>query len=122
MPIPRDSVSTNLGAGTASMRLHDLSIPDFTNILNAVGALNPPIPPIDSTVSFDVRWHGKSAPQRVRDAENHFAGVFIDSNATIAWSANQPSTNFQFVSAAADTSTTVAAVIGFEHNGRFFDG
>lgn len=103
------------------MRMDDLSIPDFTSILNSIGALNPPLPTIDSTVSFDVRWHGKTAPQRLRDAENDFAGIFIDSNATIAWSANQPSTNFQFVSAAADTSTTVSGVIGFEHNGRFFN-
>jgi hypothetical protein len=58
----------------------------------------------------------------LRDVENDFRGVFVDSDATIAWSANQPSTGFQFVSAAADTSTTVSGVIGLEHNGRFFKG
>jgi len=103
------------------MQMQNLSIADFGNIVNAIGVLNPPIPPIDTTVSFDVRWQGKSSPTRLSDVENDFRGVFVDSDATIAWSANQPSTNFQFVSAAADTSTTVSGVIGFEHNGRFFN-
>jgi len=103
------------------MQMSDLSLPDFTNILNAIGAIDPPIPTIDSTVSFDVRWQGKGELTRLSDAANGFNGKFIDSNATIAWSANQPSTHFQFVSAAADTSTTVSGVIGFERNGRFFN-
>jgi hypothetical protein len=122
IPIPSNSVRTNLGAGTASMRMNDLTVPDFGNIVNTIGALNPPIPTIDSTASFDVHWQGKGALTRLSDAANGFNGMFIDSNATIAWTAEQPSTHFQFVSADADTSTTVSAVIGFERNGRFFNG
>jgi len=101
--------------------MNDLTLPDFGNILNTIGALDPPIPTIDTIVSFDVRWQGKGALTRLSDAANHFNGMFIDSNATIVWSANQPSTHLQFVSDVAGTST-VSAVIGFERNGRFFNG
>lgn len=103
------------------MRMTDVNLPDFGNIVNAIGALDPPIPTIDTTASFDVRWQGKGALTRLSDAANGFNGKFIDSNATIVWSANQPSTHFHFVSDETGTST-VSAVIGFERNGRFFNG
>ncbi|HVX30819.1 MAG TPA: hypothetical protein VHA53_10095 [Nitrolancea sp.] len=99
--------------------MNDVNLPDFGNILNTAGLIDPPIPTIDTTASFDVRWQGKGPRTRISDATNHFTGIFIDSNATIVWSANQPSTNFQFVSDETGTST-VSAVIGFEQNGRFF--
>ncbi len=104
------------------MQMNDVNLPDFGNILNTIGAIDPPTPTIDTTASFDVRWQDKGPRTRLSDATNHFNGMFIDCNATIDWSANQPSTHFQFVSADADTSTTVSAVIGFERNGRFFNG
>lgn len=101
--------------------MNDFNLPDFGNILNTIGAISPPIPTIDTVASFDVRWQGKSDLTRLSDAANQFNGMFIDSNATIAWSADQPSTHLQFVSNEAGTST-VSAVIGFERNGRFFNG
>ena len=57
---------------------------------------------------------------RIRDATNHFTGTYVDSNATIAWSATQPKTGFTFASDPAAKITTVSGVIGHERNGRFF--
>jgi hypothetical protein len=113
-------VAIDLDAATAAMRLDNWAQPDYTDILNSAGVTDPPLAPIPSTVSFDVRWRGKAAPAHLRDAAQGFVGLFIDSTATIAWSASQPSTNFAFTSAPAASSTTVSGVIGRERNGRFF--
>jgi len=102
------------------MRLANWAQPDYIDIFNSAGVTKPPIKPIPSEVSFDVRWRGKAAPVHIRDATNHFVGDFIDSLATIAWSARQPSTHFAFTSAPANTSKTISGVIGRERNGSFF--
>lgn len=117
-PFPRSGVSLDLAAGTARMHADHMPMPDYTDIFNSAGFTQPPIPPIPSIVSFDVRWTAKSkTPTPISDAINHFSGKFIDSNATIVWSASQPGFTF-----ATDTapSTTVSGVIGHERNGRFF--
>jgi hypothetical protein len=120
MPIPRAAVNANLGLATASMRMTHLAIDDYHDIFNSAGITQPPIPPTPSTVSFDVRWRGRAAPAKLRDATNHFEGRFIDSTATIEWSASQSASHFAFVSGPASDSTTVSGVIGRERNGRFF--
>jgi hypothetical protein len=119
--IPPESVEIDLEEGRARYRLTDWAISDFTDIFNSIGVTKPPLPPIPSTVSFEVRWRGKASPVRISDATNRFRGRYIDSTATVAWSARQPSTNFAFVSDPASTSTTVSGVIGRERNGLFFD-
>lgn len=98
-------------------RLRDARIPRLLQ-LHRPNAAAPPRP---STVSFDVRWRGKAAPVRLRDTTDHFSGQFIDSTATIAWSARQPPKRFAFVSASASTSATISAVIGREPNGQFLN-
>jgi hypothetical protein len=102
------------------MRLANWSVPDYTDIFNSAGVTQPPIKPIPSVVSFDVRWRGKATPVHIRNTTNHFVGDFIDSLATIAWSAWQPSTHFAFISGPAAKTTTVSGVIGRERNGSFF--
>jgi hypothetical protein len=116
---PRSGVSIDLDAGTARMHANNMPVPDYFNILNSTGFTQPPIPPIPSVVSFDVRWKAKSTAKLtpISDATNHFSGKFIDSNATIVWSASQ--TGFTFATDAAPT-TPVSGVIGHERNGRFF--
>ena len=119
-PIPRDSVEMDFDDRTARMHLRDWAIPDFTDIFNSAGLTQPPLAPMPSTVSFEVRWRGKAAPMPIRDTTNHFVGQYIDSNATIVWSAEQRSTHFAFTSDGAETTTTVSGVIGRERNGVFF--
>ena len=80
----------------------------------------PPIPPIPSVVSFDVRWTAKPGAKltRVTDPINDFTGMFINiCNATIWWSATS-SAGFTFSSAPAATSTTVSGAVGHERNGN----
>jgi hypothetical protein len=119
--IPPESVEIDLEEGRARYRLTDWAISDFTDIFNSIGVAKPSLPPIPSTVSFEVRCRGKASPVRISDATNRFRGRYIDSTATVAWSAREPSTNFAFVSDPASTSTTVSGVIGRERNGLFFD-
>jgi hypothetical protein len=112
-------VAIDLGARTARMRLRDWAIQDWTDIFNSVGLTKPPHAPIPSAVTFDVRWQGTAAPTHIRDETNHFVGDFIDSTATIVWSAVQRSRHFAFSSDEAGT-TTISGVIGQERNGVFF--
>jgi len=120
MPIPRQSVEIDLEDRTARMHLEHWAIPDFTDIFNSAGLTQPPLAPIPSIVSFDVRWRGKAAPVPFRDTTNHFVGDYVDSTATITWSAEQRATDFSFASHDAKDTTTVSGVIGRERNGVFF--
>jgi hypothetical protein len=122
IPIPSHTVATHLGAGRASFQMDNLAMTDYTDIVNAIGAEDPPIPVANGVVSFDVEWRANDRPVQVRDEANGFAGFFMTSLATIEWSASEPSSNLQFVSDPASTSTTVSGVIGREHNGRFMPG
>jgi hypothetical protein len=122
MAFPRRNTDIDLEDGTASMRAVNLPMPDFRDIFNALGASPHPAAPVPSVVSFELHWRAKPGvkPVRLRDETNHFSGTFVDSTATIAWSARQATTNFSFVSASAASSTTVSGVIGHERNGKFF--
>ena len=120
IPFPKSGVSSDLEDGTARLHAKHMAVPDYTDIVNSAGFTKPPIPTIPSFVSFDVRYTAKPGAKRTRitDATNNFTGTYVDSNATIAWSATQPKTGFAF---ATDTkgSKTVSGVIGHERNGRF---
>jgi hypothetical protein len=120
LPIPRESVDIDLDDATARFHMEHLAIPDFFDFLNAVGASSPPVPPAHGAVSFDVRWQGTKPLAHLRDAVNGFVGDFMHSQATIAWSAEEPSRHFRFVSDGAEKSTTISGVIGRERNGAFF--
>ncbi len=114
--IEQDSVSVHLGDGAASLRATHLPEKDAHTLLNALtgGATVP------STVSFDMTWTGKRPLMEVTDAVHGFTGSFMFSTVTVAWSAQQA--GFSFVSDPADTTRTVAAVMGRERNGVFFTG
>jgi hypothetical protein len=120
MAFPHRNVGIDVEDGTASMRAVNLAMPDYRDIFNSLNASPSPAAPVPSVVSFDVRWKAKSDAKLVRkvDTANQFRSSYIDSNATIAWSAQQ--SGFSFTSAAAATSTPISGVIGHERNGRFF--
>jgi hypothetical protein len=117
---PANQVQLNLGKATASMLATNLAISDYHDFFNSIGQVNPPIPVIPSTVTFAINWTGMGEPTELKDPTNGFAGLFIDSNAKLSWSAKQSS--FTFVSDPASTSTTISGVIGQERNGRFAPG
>ena len=100
--------------GAAAICLSDLVVGDFGTLANALQR-GPSVP---ATVALHVRWQGTGQPVEVSDAVNHFRGEFLQTTATIEWSAHR--SDFEFVSDPAETSTTVFAVIGHERNGVFF--
>ena len=120
--VPESTTSLNLKEGRARFHSNNMPILDYHDFLNSVGVTQPPIPTIPSRVSFDTRW--TAAPGKtlttLTDTTDGFTGSFIDSNATLVWSAISPSTGFTFRTTPGEHPTTVSGVIGHERNGRFF--
>jgi len=118
MAIPRDSVEVHLGSGVATMQVSNLAVPDYFNIPNAFGLLDPPIAPVPATVSFDIRWSNPTERVQIRNTALDFGGLFVRNSATIWWKSQQA--GFAFESAPAATSASYFAEIGHERNGVFF--
>jgi hypothetical protein len=97
------------------LEVEDLATRDFGNLVNDLqhGASVP------ATASFDIKWSSKKSQFQQREAANGFRGEFVETaQATITWSAQEA--GFTFVSYPAETSQTVFAELGREHNGVFF--
>jgi hypothetical protein len=118
--IPKQAVDVHLGDGKASMNVSDLAVTDWKTNANSLtfGALLGPGVP--ATVSFDINWSGMTRKVQVSDATKGYAGLFVETGATMTWSSSQK--GFTFVSDAAKTTVTAFAEIGHEHNGTFFPG
>lgn len=104
----------DLGAGRATFSLNVFETLDFHDFLNSLK--HGPSDPV--TTSFKVQWGGKVRQFQRRDAANGLRGEFVETGATMEWFASEK--DFSFASAPADTSTSVFAVLGEEHNGVFF--
>jgi hypothetical protein len=87
---------------------------DHHNITNSL--LRGPSVPV--TASFEVQWSETKRVFQARDAANGFRGTFVETSATLEWSAFEAS--MDFVSDPADTSIAVSALLGRERNGVFF--
>jgi hypothetical protein len=99
------------------MVVHDLAMRDYFNLPNAIFRFQDPVS-VPAVVSFDLRWTGATGgPQSITNTGLGFTGTFVPTHATMSWSARSP--DLTFVSAAASTSTAVAALLGDERNGRF---
>jgi hypothetical protein len=123
--VPADSVSIDLDNATASLELTDLPIIDAhdlaNNLTNGQGFTNPlipPIAPVPATVSFDIEWSGVVSRTKVTNQAEQFTGQFIETIATIKWSASQA--GFDFVSEDPNPARNLYSVIGHERNGVFF--
>ena len=115
MPIEESAIRMNLEAGKASLRAHDLGVPDFFDFVNSLY----PGTNVPAKVSFVVRWFDVVSRNRhVREPDFGFAGDFAVTNASIEWSSRQE--GFTFRSDAAEHSEKVYALIGNERNGVFF--
>ena len=64
-----------------------MPVPDYHDFFNAIGFIDPPIPPVPSHVSFDVRWPGNGDRQRIRDEQFGFTGEYVSSPTTIDFTA-----------------------------------
>jgi len=101
IPAPRDSVEIDLDNARASLRLRDVSVLDAHDLANSLtnghGLVSPPIPPIapvPATVSFDIEWRDVLSQAKVTNEAANFTGQFIETIATISWSASQAGFSF----------------------------
>jgi len=104
-----------LEAETASLRVENLPVPDFHDVVRTLQQ-QPPI--ATAMLSFDIEWSGVLRRLRIENETDGFAGSYIEDIATAEWSAQQEV--FGFVSDPASTSQNVYSVIGRERNGVFF--
>jgi hypothetical protein len=119
VPITPDAIESNLGTGTARFHMTNMAIPDFHDFANSIGSTKQPIPTTPASATFDVRWQASKQVIPLRDAASGYAGEFMDSQATMSWSVEQPAQHFQFATDDAGTNT-VGGVIGRERNGVYF--
>ena len=113
--VPEDSVDGELDDGFVSFSANHLSLPDSINLDNNLHG-GPTIP---AKVSFKMRWTGTGSPFQFTSTTDGFRGNFQFATVAIEWSAHTAA-GFSFVSDPADTTVTVAAIIGEERNGVFF--
>jgi len=119
MAVPRNSVDVLFGSGQAAFRLTTQMFDDH-DIQSSLTEIFPPGFPQIAEVTFNVKWSGILDRQHVRNEAQDFEGDFIQTGATIEWSAANPSSGFQFTSGPANPAGVVGAVIGRERNGVFF--
>jgi hypothetical protein len=124
---PRDAVRIGANSGTASLRMSDVLIIDAHDLANALtngrgfaSLAIPPIPPTPATVSFDIEWNGVVARAEVTNEAQDFTGEFVETSASISWSARTD--GFLFVSEPPNPARSLYSVIGHERNGVFFHG
>ncbi len=116
VPIDPDNLNVNLGHDTARLTVRHLATKDFHDIVNDL-MHGPSVP---AAVSFDIRWSGVIKPYHLRDKTNRFVFDGVQDTAPMTCTASVPTSNIEFVSDPAATSTTLFSVLGHERNGHFF--
>jgi hypothetical protein len=104
-----------------------VAVSDHHDGYNALGFIDPPIAPVPSHVTFDVRWAGGGARQPIRNGDWLFRGEYVLGPTTISFTAfndhgsviYRSDPRGQFNPAVADGGAGSPAV-GFERNGVFF--
>jgi hypothetical protein len=118
VPIDNNSVQVDLDSGEATYRVHDLAMPDYFDIPNALFRFEDPVS-TPGVVSFDLRWFNPlSGPVHIDNTTQPFVADMVRTDATIVWSAHNGQ-GFSFVSDPAGTSTRYAQ-LGRERNGVFY--
>jgi len=126
-----EAVEVDLDDARASLRVSGLGVFDDHDVANSLtlglglpGDLGFPYPhipgvfPTTATVSFDVEWSGIVSAAQIHNSAQRFKGSFLETGATIKWSAQQP--GFKFESEAPNPARNSISVLGREQNGFFF--
>jgi hypothetical protein len=113
VPVPDDVVSVNLADGTAELHVQELAVLDSYTVPNALSG-GPAEP---ATVSFDLYWSDPTGVESTVNAEQGYAGTFLDVTSALAWSGQ--TADFAFVSDPAASSSSLFGLIGYEANGVF---
>jgi hypothetical protein len=119
MPIRDRLIWFDLDTGRARFRAHHLSVPDYGTFANSIEPPSTQTPPIPSHVSFDTRWRGGGTRTPVRDEVYDFAGVFIDGDITIDFTAKHDGDDVIYRSDDGP-QIVVSGGVGRERNGVFF--
>lgn len=112
--VPEDSVEGDLDDGFASFQVRNLPQLDARNLDNSLHG-GPTVP---AAVSFNMRWTGVGSPFAFTNSSDRFGGTFQFATVQISWAAQ--TSGFQFTSDPANTTVTVAGILGEEQNGVFF--
>lgn len=114
VPVTRESVSVDLEGGSAILRVQELEVPDWTNVMRATTHG----PHVASRVSFDVRWHDVLDRAERKNDEERWRGNFIQTEVSIEWSAQRK--GYSYISDVRQSSRTDAGIIGSERTGSYF--
>ena len=117
IPISPSAIYANSTTGAAMLRASSLAVPDYGNFFNAISPTPDP-PPIPSHVSFEVMWPGRGEVVVLDDDTFDFAGRFVISDATIAFSAWQDGSDVVYRSNP-EGQFSFDAGVGRERNGVF---
>ena len=131
VPVQHGAVRVNFNQAHASLIVDGLEVYDDHDLANSLtdglglpGDPNytypriPPVAPVRATISFDVEWNKASAMAQIRNMAQGFKGTFLQTGATIKWSAEQA--GFRFESEAPNPARNLISVLGDEQNGVFF--
>ena len=119
IPIEPGAIKVDPTTGEARLRVQALKIPDFHDLLTAIGLVPGP-PPLPSRVSFDVRWTGHGAPVDLHDRTFGFTGHYVTGPATISFAASNDNSKVLYSSDATGQSNPGPPAVGTEQNGVFF--
>jgi len=120
IPIASSAIESSTGSGNARLHARNLPVTDYHTFLIAVGLSEPPPSPLPSHVSFDVRWSGTGTRQQIRDQEFGFTGHYVNSNATISFTASNDGGDVIYSSVAGGQYNVGQPGVGHERNGVFF--
>ena len=118
IPVSPSAIYANPTTGAALLRLNSLAVPDFGNFFNAISPTPDP-PPVPSHVSFEVMWPGRGDVMEPDDDTFDFAGRFVISEATIAFSASHDGSDTVYRSNPDGQYNLGDAGVGRERNGIF---
>ena len=119
IPITPSAIDVDPGRGQARLHADNVAVTDYHDFINAVFGGGPT--PIPSHVSFDVRWSGDGDRQEIRDETFGFTGHYVNSNATISFTASNDGGDVIYSSVATGQYNVGQPGVGHERNGVFFD-
>lgn len=113
MPIDPNTITADIDAGTASMNVSNLEVPDFFTVPNSLMGGGPD--PVTAVVSFDIQWDQEIERYSLNNEELAYAGDFVDCVSTLSWTSENPD-GFTY---SADPFDSGYAMIGTMRNGSF---
>lgn len=117
VPVNPAAIIANPSTGTATLRATMMAVPDYGNFFNAISPTPDP-PPLPSHVSFEVTWPGRGTVREIDDDVFDFAGRFVVSDASIAFTARNDGSGAVYRSNP-DGQISFDAGVGRERNGVF---